>query len=224
MIFRGSFCSPNLVKHFFCHMRAVVRLSCLDSELTEFIVTAISVSGLIGTFLLIILIYVFIVTTILRIPSAESKQKSFLPVPPTSQWSSSTLVLHLLFIWSQKHQGEMTQWSQFPTLSSLLSSALSFSASGIRTWRMLSERPLERHISWISNLGLWKIMRTYITECSHKSEGIYPVTCEICTIYLFPEVDIWGSSDWVWNLCLDKHSLSLKERCPMTSILCPCRF
>uniref|UniRef100_A0A452FQB4 G-protein coupled receptors family 1 profile domain-containing protein n=1 Tax=Capra hircus TaxID=9925 RepID=A0A452FQB4_CAPHI len=63
MIFRGSFCSPNLVKHFFCHMRAVVRLSCLDSELTEFIVTAISVSGLIGTFLLIILIYVFIVTT-----------------------------------------------------------------------------------------------------------------------------------------------------------------
>ena len=108
LIFRGSFCSPNLVKHFFCHMRAVVRLSCLDSELTEFIVTAISVSGLIGTFLLIILIYVFIVTTILRIPSAESKQKSFLPVPPTSQWSSSTLVLHLLFIWSQKYQGEMT--------------------------------------------------------------------------------------------------------------------
>ena len=98
LIFRGSFCSPNLVKHFFCHMRAVVRLSCLDSELTEFIVTAISVSGLIGTFLLIILIYVFIVTTVLRIPSAESKQKSFLPVPPTSQWSSSTLVLHLLFI------------------------------------------------------------------------------------------------------------------------------
>ena len=152
MIFRGSFCSPNLVKHFFCHMRAVVRLSCLDSELTEFIVTAISVSGLIGTFLLIILIYVFIVTTVLRIPSAESKQKSFLPVPPTSQWSSSTLVLHLLFIWSQKHQGEMTQWSQFPTLSSLLSSALSFSASGIRTWRMLSERPLERN--FLNNLVL----------------------------------------------------------------------
>ena len=77
MIFRGSFCSPNLVKHFFCHMRAVVRLSCLDSKLTEFIVTAISVSGLIGTFLLIILTYVFILSTVLRIPSAEGKQKAF---------------------------------------------------------------------------------------------------------------------------------------------------
>ncbi|XP_057576452.1 olfactory receptor 10X1-like [Hippopotamus amphibius kiboko] len=77
LIFRGSFCSPNLVKHFFCHMRAVVTLFCLDSELTEFIVTAISVSGLIGTFLLIILTYIFILSTVLRIPSAEGKQKAF---------------------------------------------------------------------------------------------------------------------------------------------------
>ncbi|CAM9280953.1 unnamed protein product [Rangifer tarandus platyrhynchus] len=77
LIFKGSFCSPNLIKHFFCHMRAVVRLSCLDSELTEFIVTAISVSGLIGTFLIIILTYVFILSTVLRIPSAEGKQKAF---------------------------------------------------------------------------------------------------------------------------------------------------
>ncbi|XP_043731640.1 olfactory receptor 10X1-like [Cervus elaphus] len=77
LIFRGSFCSPNLIKHFFCHMRAVVRLSCLDSELTEFIVTAISVSALIGTFLIIILTYVFILSTVLRIPSAEGKQKAF---------------------------------------------------------------------------------------------------------------------------------------------------
>uniref|UniRef100_G3TRI2 Olfactory receptor n=1 Tax=Loxodonta africana TaxID=9785 RepID=G3TRI2_LOXAF len=77
LIFRNFFCSPNLVKHFFCHMRVVVRLSCLDSNLTEFIVTLISVSGLLGTFLLIILTYVFILSTILRIPSSDGKQKAF---------------------------------------------------------------------------------------------------------------------------------------------------
>ncbi|XP_005677368.2 PREDICTED: olfactory receptor 10X1-like [Capra hircus] len=77
LIFRGSFCNPNLVKHFFCHMRAVVRLSCLDSDFTEFIVTMISVSGLMGTFLVIILTYVFILSTVLKIPSAEGKQKAF---------------------------------------------------------------------------------------------------------------------------------------------------
>ncbi|KAM9241831.1 LOW QUALITY PROTEIN: olfactory receptor 10X1-like [Dugong dugon] len=77
LIFRDFFCSPNLVKHFFCHMRIVLRLSCLDSNLTEFIVTLISVSCLLSTFLLIILTYVFILSTILRILSAEGKQKAF---------------------------------------------------------------------------------------------------------------------------------------------------
>ena len=76
LIFRGSFCNPNLVKHF-CHMRAVVRLFCLDSDLTEFIVTVISVSGLMGTFLVIILTYVFILSIVLKIPLAEGKQKAF---------------------------------------------------------------------------------------------------------------------------------------------------
>ncbi|XP_005400372.1 PREDICTED: olfactory receptor 10X1 [Chinchilla lanigera] len=77
MIFRASFCRPNLIKHFFCHMRAVVRLSCIDSDLTEFIVTVISMSGLLGTFLLITLTYVFILSTVLRITSAAGKQKAF---------------------------------------------------------------------------------------------------------------------------------------------------
>ncbi|XP_004442866.1 PREDICTED: olfactory receptor 10X1-like [Ceratotherium simum simum] len=77
LIFRGSFCSPNLVKHFFCHMREVVRLNCIDSDLTEFIIILIPASGLLGTFLLILLTYVFILSTVLRIPSAEGKQKAF---------------------------------------------------------------------------------------------------------------------------------------------------
>nr|XP_035925745.1 olfactory receptor 10X1 [Halichoerus grypus] len=87
LIFRASFCSPKLVQHFFCHMRAVVRLSCLDSDLTESIVTVISVSGLMGTFLLIVITYVFILSTVFRIPSAEGKQKAF-----------STCVSHLTVV------------------------------------------------------------------------------------------------------------------------------
>nr|XP_021486087.1 olfactory receptor 10X1-like [Meriones unguiculatus] len=77
LIFRVSFCIPNLIRHFFCHMRAVVRLSCVDSDFTEFIVTLMSVLGLLGTFLLILLTYVFILSSVLKIPSAEGKQKAF---------------------------------------------------------------------------------------------------------------------------------------------------
>uniref|UniRef100_A0A8C4L5A4 G-protein coupled receptors family 1 profile domain-containing protein n=1 Tax=Equus asinus TaxID=9793 RepID=A0A8C4L5A4_EQUAS len=77
LIFKGSFCSPKLVKHFFCHMRAVVRLNCLDTDLIELIITVISMSGLLVTFLLNILTYVFILSTVLKTPSAEGKQKAF---------------------------------------------------------------------------------------------------------------------------------------------------
>ncbi|KAH0516092.1 Olfactory receptor 10X1 [Microtus ochrogaster] len=77
LTFRVSFCIPNLIRHFFCNMRAVVRLSCIDSDLTEFIVTIMSMLGLVGTFLLISLTYVFILSSVLKIPSAEGKQKAF---------------------------------------------------------------------------------------------------------------------------------------------------
>ncbi|XP_036058543.1 olfactory receptor 10X1-like [Onychomys torridus] len=77
LVFRVSFCIPNLIRHFFCNMRAVVRLSCIDSDLTEFTVTLMSMFGLVGTFLLIFLTYVFILSSVLKIPSAEGKQKAF---------------------------------------------------------------------------------------------------------------------------------------------------
>lgn len=68
-------------------MRAVVQLSCIDSDLTEFIVTLMSMLGLVGTLLLISLTYVFILSSVLKIPSAEGKQKAF-----------STCALHLTVV------------------------------------------------------------------------------------------------------------------------------
>ncbi|XP_072494256.1 olfactory receptor 10X1-like [Notamacropus eugenii] len=77
LIFSDSFCGPNLIKHFLCHMRAVVKLSCLNGAIIEVIVTVISVLGLLGTFLFIFLTYMFILSTVLKIPSAEGKKKAF---------------------------------------------------------------------------------------------------------------------------------------------------
>ncbi|XP_051847961.1 olfactory receptor 10X1-like [Antechinus flavipes] len=77
LIFWGPFCGPNLIKQFFCHMRAVVKLSCLNSDIRDLAVIVIPVSGLLGTFLFIILTYVFILSTVLKIPSAEGRKKAF---------------------------------------------------------------------------------------------------------------------------------------------------
>ncbi|XP_027695899.1 olfactory receptor 10X1-like [Vombatus ursinus] len=77
LIFSDSFCGPNLIKHFLCHMRAVVQLSCQNGAVIEVIVTIISVLGLLGTFLFTFLTYVFIISTVLKIPSTEGKKKAF---------------------------------------------------------------------------------------------------------------------------------------------------
>ncbi|XP_054832299.1 olfactory receptor 10X1-like [Eublepharis macularius] len=77
LIFRLPFCDSNVINHFFCHMRTVVRLACTDESTTEVVVSAISIFGLSGSFLFIILTYVFILSTIFRIPSTDGWQKAF---------------------------------------------------------------------------------------------------------------------------------------------------
>ncbi|XP_077180455.1 olfactory receptor 10X1-like [Paroedura picta] len=77
LIFRLSYCGPKTINHFFCHMRSVVRLACTDESITEVVVSSVSIVGLSSSFLLIILTYVFILSTILRISSTEGWQKAF---------------------------------------------------------------------------------------------------------------------------------------------------
>ena len=96
----------------------------------------------------------------------------------------------------------MTQWSQFPTLSSPLSSALSFSASGIRTWRMLSERYLERN--FLNNLVLSLHNWVFTDVRKHLPWNI--------SRSLFPEVDIRGSSVWDLDLIPDRHLVRMLRK------------
>nr|XP_056704065.1 olfactory receptor 10X1-like [Euleptes europaea] len=77
LIFSLPYCGSKTISHFFCHMRTVVRLACTDESTTEVVVSAISICGLSGSFLFIILTYVFILSTIFRIPSTDGWQKAF---------------------------------------------------------------------------------------------------------------------------------------------------
>ena len=201
-------------------MRAVVRLSCLDSELTEFIVTAISVSGLMGTFLLIILTYIFILSTVLKIPSAEGKQKAF----STCASHLAVVIIHfgfasIVYLKPGAPGGDDTVVAVPYTVITPFLSPLIFSLrnkdmkNAFR--KVLGKTHFLNKQSWITDAWLNVLISQW---------GIYPVTWEVCTIYLSAEVGIWGSSDWVWDLRLDKHLLSLKERSSVTSIPCPCRF
>ncbi|XP_014379703.1 olfactory receptor 10R2-like [Alligator sinensis] len=76
-IFRLPFCGVNKINHFFCDMAPVIKISCTDNNVIEIVIFIFCVVVVFGSFLLILLSYLFILITILQIPSAEGKQKAF---------------------------------------------------------------------------------------------------------------------------------------------------
>ncbi|ELV13509.1 olfactory receptor 1F12 [Tupaia chinensis] len=77
MMTRLHFCSNNTVRHFFCDISALLRLSCSDTSLNQLLVLA--VVGLIfaAPSACILASYACIFFTVMKIPSAQGKRKTF---------------------------------------------------------------------------------------------------------------------------------------------------
>ncbi|XP_053117194.1 olfactory receptor 6M1-like [Hemicordylus capensis] len=76
-LFQLPFCGPNVIHHFFCDIITVLRLACTDTtflELLSYVSTTIIV---LSSFLLTSVSYLYIIATILHIPSATGRQKAF---------------------------------------------------------------------------------------------------------------------------------------------------
>ncbi|XP_049733237.1 olfactory receptor 10H1-like [Elephas maximus indicus] len=77
-IFNLTFCGPNKIHHFACHVPPLLKLACgNDVPAVAKGVGLMCITALMGCCLLILLSYAFIVATILKIPSAEGRHKAF---------------------------------------------------------------------------------------------------------------------------------------------------
>ncbi|XP_074852160.1 olfactory receptor 5J3-like isoform X2 [Carettochelys insculpta] len=76
-LLRLSFCGPNVINHYFCDFPPLLQLACSDSHINEAVLS--SFSGVIAfvTLLIVLVSYMYILSTILRIRSAESRHKAF---------------------------------------------------------------------------------------------------------------------------------------------------
>ncbi|XP_012924943.1 olfactory receptor 5V1-like, partial [Heterocephalus glaber] len=75
--FSLSFCKSNLVNQYYCDIPPVVALSCSSTYVAEMLVLVVAgISGFIS-FLTTLISYVYIISTILKIQSAEGKHKAF---------------------------------------------------------------------------------------------------------------------------------------------------
>ncbi|XP_050809768.1 olfactory receptor 1052-like [Gopherus flavomarginatus] len=76
-IFRLSFCSSNIINHFFCDIPALLSLSCSDTCIKEIVMFFFTCLFTVGSFVTVLLSYVYIISTILKIRSTEGQRKAF---------------------------------------------------------------------------------------------------------------------------------------------------
>ncbi|XP_058998245.1 olfactory receptor 13C7-like [Mustela lutreola] len=74
---RLPFCGNNVINHFTCEILAVLKLACADISINVISMTVANVIFLGIPVLFIFVSYVFIIATILRIPSTEGRKKAF---------------------------------------------------------------------------------------------------------------------------------------------------
>ena len=71
------FCGDNVINHFTCEILAVLKLACADISINVVSMVVANVIFLGVPVLFIFVSYVFIIATILRIPSGEGRKKAF---------------------------------------------------------------------------------------------------------------------------------------------------
>ncbi|XP_054581229.1 olfactory receptor 5B3-like [Eptesicus fuscus] len=71
-----SFCKSNLVHHFFCEFPAVMALSCSDRHISEQILVFVVSFNIFSALLVILISYLFIFVTILKMHSSSGYQKA----------------------------------------------------------------------------------------------------------------------------------------------------
>ncbi|XP_010848956.1 PREDICTED: olfactory receptor 5B12-like [Bison bison bison] len=76
-IFSLSFCRSNVIDHFFCDATPLLALSCSESNRSEMVLFLLVGFNVLFSNLVILVSYLFIFVTILRVHSSEGHQKAF---------------------------------------------------------------------------------------------------------------------------------------------------
>ncbi|XP_077329922.1 olfactory receptor 1468-like [Lithobates pipiens] len=110
-----QFCSPNVIDHFFCDLDPLLKLSCSDTTIVQLESTLTSVVFACTPVIIIIVSYVYIIATILKIPNIKGRQKVF------STCSSHLIVVcmfygTLIFVYLIPRRGQLLNITKFLSL------------------------------------------------------------------------------------------------------------
>ncbi|XP_074825959.1 olfactory receptor 5V1-like [Natator depressus] len=105
--FKLHFCGPNEIRHFSCELPPLLQLSCTDTFTNQVVLLTSAVMLGAISFLLTLISYIHIISTILRMSSVQGKQKTF------STCSSHMIVVGLLYL------GAFIQYTKPSSVSSV---------------------------------------------------------------------------------------------------------
>ncbi|XP_013912600.1 PREDICTED: olfactory receptor 6X1-like [Thamnophis sirtalis] len=91
MIANLPYCTSNVVNHFYCDVGPVLKIAGGDTRLIEALGFLVAVVVVVSSLVFTLISYLFIIYTILRMPSASSQQKAF------STCASHLVVVSLLY-------------------------------------------------------------------------------------------------------------------------------
>ncbi|XP_013014500.1 olfactory receptor 6C74-like isoform X1 [Cavia porcellus] len=86
-----EFCASNIVDHFYCDTTPLLQISCTDTHLLETMGFVSALVTLLVTLIMVIISYMLIALTILKIPSTSQRKKAF------STCSSHMIVISLSY-------------------------------------------------------------------------------------------------------------------------------
>ncbi|XP_047550340.1 olfactory receptor 9A4 [Lutra lutra] len=75
--FQLTFCKSHVVNNFFCDRGQLLKLSCNNTLFIEFILFLMAIFVLFGSLIPTVVSYTYIISTILKIPSASGRRKAF---------------------------------------------------------------------------------------------------------------------------------------------------
>ncbi|XP_030046873.1 olfactory receptor 13G1-like [Microcaecilia unicolor] len=77
LLLRLKFCPHNVIDHFFCEVPPLLKVACSDTYVNHVTLTISDITFGIVCFVLTVISYTYIISTILKIRSAEKKKKAF---------------------------------------------------------------------------------------------------------------------------------------------------
>ncbi|NXE56809.1 O1052 protein, partial [Casuarius casuarius] len=75
-LLKVSFCGPNIISHYFCDTNPLLKLTCSDDRINEIMLVTLSGIIAMSTFLIVIISYLYILFSVLRM-SSTGRHKAF---------------------------------------------------------------------------------------------------------------------------------------------------